>query len=196
MQREHPTHVQRCQKLAMEFFCDVFAQVESRQADFHRLPSQQIKYRAGRVAAIEDQLHAGTAASDIGKPVVRLPSGFVGSARWYQQLYYDAMALPMRYGKPDLFITVTCNPRWPEITAALPPGSKWKHHPEIIARVFIRKLRCIIKEIMRDEIFGTVKAYVYRIEWQVCSRNYCPFLHHFIHHTQARGMPHAHCLSS
>jgi hypothetical protein len=194
MQREHPTHVQRCQKLAMEFFCDVFAQVESRQADFHRLPSQQIKYRAARVAAIEDQLHAGTAASNIGKPVVRLPSGFVGSARWYQQLYYDAMALPMRYGKPDLFITVTCNPRWPEITAALPPGSKWKHHPEIIARVFIRKLRCMIKEIMRDEVFGTVKAYVYRIEWQVRARNYCPILHHLIHHTQARGMPHAHCL--
>jgi hypothetical protein len=194
MHREHATHVQRCQKLAMEFVCDVYAQVESRQADFHRLPSQQIKYRAARVAAVEDQLHSGTAAFEIGKPVVRLPSGFVGSARWYQQLYYDAMALPMRYGKPDLFITVTCNPRWPEITAALPPGSKWHHHPDIIARVFMRKLRRMIKEIMKDEIFGQVKAYVYRIEWQVRACNHHPSCHLFVHNTQARGMPHAHCL--
>ncbi len=167
MHRQRTTHLQRCRKLAMEFYCDLFAQVESRNADFHRLPSQQSKYRAARVAAVEDQLQSGTDAAEIGQSVVRLPSGFVGSARWYQQLYYDAMALPMRFGKPDLFITMTCNPRWIEITSALPPGSSWKDHPEIIARVFMRKFRRFIKDMVRDEIFGAVLAYVYRIEWQV-----------------------------
>jgi len=152
----------------MEFYCDLFAQVESRNADFHRLPAQQIKYRAARVAAVEDQLQAGINAAEIGQSVVRLPSGFVGSARWYQQLYYDAMALPIRFGKPDLFITMTCNPRWIEITSALPLGSHWKDHPEIIARVFMRKFRQFIKEMVQDEIFGVVLGYVYRIEWQVC----------------------------
>ena len=52
----------------------------------------------------------------------------------------------------------------------------------------------MIKEIMKDEIFGHVKAYVYRIEWQVRACNYHPSYHLFDHHTQARGMPHAHCL--
>jgi hypothetical protein len=176
MHRECLTHLQQCEKLTMEFFCDVFAQVESRQADFHRLPQQQSKYRAARVAAVEDQLHTGTLATEIGKPVVRLPSGFVGSARWYQQLYYDAMALPMRFGKPDLFITLTCNPHWPEIAAALPAGAKWKHHIDVVERVFMIKLRQFIQDIVKDEIFGEVKAFVYRIEWQ------------------ARGLPHAHML--
>jgi hypothetical protein len=176
MHRSEVTHLQKCQKLSLEFYCDLFAQVESRNADFHRLPQQQCKYRACRVAAIEDQLSSGVNASEIGKVVVRLPSGFVGSARYYQQLYYDAMALPRRFGKPDLFITLTCNPKWSEITEALPHSSHWSHHPDIVARVFMLKLQAFILDVTNGEIFGSVKAYVYRIEWQ------------------ARGLPHAHML--
>jgi hypothetical protein len=176
MHRAAVTHLQRCQKLALEFYCDLFAQVESRNADFHRLPQQQSKYRAARVMAVEDQLSAGVNAADIGNAVVRLPSGFVGSARYYQQLYYDAMALPRRFGKPDLFITMTCNPKWADLTAALPARSHWSHHPDIVARVFMLKLKEFIRDIMVAEIFGSVNAYVYRVEWQ------------------ARGLPHAHML--
>ena len=171
-----PTHWQKCGRLTAEFYCDMWAQVEARSANFHRSPSQQLKYRAGRVAAIEDQLHAGVPASEIGKNVVRLPSSFVGSARYYQQLYLDAMALPRRFGKPDLFITITCDPKWPEITAAIPAGSNWKDHLDIVERVFMLKLKALIKDIKKSQIFGKCKAYVYRIEWQ------------------ARGLPHAHML--
>jgi hypothetical protein len=176
MHRANVTHIQRCQKLSLEFYCDLFAQVESRNADFHRLPQQQMIYRAARVMAVEDQLSAGVTASEIGTPVVRLPSGFVGSAKYYQQLYYDAMALPRRFGKPDLFITLTCNPKWPEISSALPHGSHWKFHPDIVARVFMLKLKQFLDDIVNGEIFGSVKAYVWRIEWQ------------------ARGLPHCHML--
>jgi hypothetical protein len=170
------THWQRCERLALEFYCDVWAQVESRVAHFHRLPAQQAKYRGARVAAVEDQLSAGISASEIGAPVVRLPSSFVGSARFYQQLYLDAMALPKKFGKPDLFITVTCNPNWPEIRSALPENSHWTHHRDIVERVFMLKLRSLTKDIVKHEIFGSVLAYVYRVEWQ------------------ARGLPHAHML--
>jgi hypothetical protein len=176
MHRGAVTHLQRCQKLTLEFYCDLFAQVESRNADFHRMPQQQSKYRAARVMAVEDQLSAGINASEIGNAVVRLPSGFVGSAKYYQQLYYDAMALPRRFGKPDLFVTLTCNPKWAEITAALPPNSHWKHHPEIVDRVFMMKLKQFIHDITVGELFGEVKAYVWRMEWQ------------------ARGLPHCHML--
>jgi hypothetical protein len=176
MHRERPTHVQKCQKLSMEFYCDLFAQIESRQAEFHRLPQQQNKYRTARVAALEDQLRSGVDASEIGQPVIRLPAGFVGSAKWYQQLYFDAIALPMRFGKPDLFITFTCNPRWTEIQEALPPGADYKHHADIVERVFMIKLKQLIADIVDEEIFGSVLAYVCRVEWQ------------------ARGLPHAHML--
>jgi hypothetical protein len=124
------------------------------------------------VAAFEDQLSAGVSATEIGTAVVRLPSSFVGSARYYQQLYLDAMALPRKFGKPDIFVTFTCNPKWPEIQDALPARSHWKFHPDIVARVFMLKLKEFIHDIVVNEIFGTVRAYVYRIEWQV-SRRMC-----------------------
>jgi len=166
MHRATVTHMQKCERLALEFWCDVWAQVESRNAHFHRSPVQQAKYRSARVAAVEDQLSAGVAASEIGQPVIRLPSSFVGSTRWYQQLYMDAMALPKKFGKPDFFLTMTCNPHWPEIRAAVPAHSHWKHHPDLVARVFMLKLRSLLHDILKSEIFGPVQAYVYRIEWQ------------------------------
>jgi hypothetical protein len=166
MHRDHATHWQRCEKLSMEFYCDIWAQVEARNAQFHRSPAQQEKYRGARVAAIEDQITEGVPAVEIGQPVVRLPSSFVGSARYYQQLYMDAMALPKKFGKPDLFVTFTCNPKWPEIVAALPPNAQWQHHGDIIERVFMLKLKSLLKDIVDDEIFGPVRAFVYRVEWQ------------------------------
>jgi hypothetical protein len=36
-----------------------------------------------------------------------------------QQQYQDSMAVVRKRGKPDFFITFTCNPRWPEITENL-----------------------------------------------------------------------------
>ncbi len=83
------------------------------------------------------------------------------------QLYLDAMALPMRYHKPDLFITVTCNPKWPEISAAIPLGSHWRHHQDICARVFALKFQSMLSDLVDQELFGKVQAVVYRIEWQV-----------------------------
>lgn len=93
-----------------------------------------------------------------------------------QRRYLDAVAMPRRFGKPDLFITMTANPKWPEITSAIPDGSHWVHHQDIVARVFYLKLMAMIDIIVKKQLFGEVLAYVFRIEWQ------------------ARGMPHAHCL--
>jgi hypothetical protein len=37
---------------------------------------------------------------------------------------------------PDLFITFTCNPKWPEITAELLPGQASNNRHDIVARLF------------------------------------------------------------
>ena len=34
----------------------------------------------------------------------------------------DAMIYVRTYGRPDLFVTFTCNPSWPEITDNIFPG--------------------------------------------------------------------------
>jgi hypothetical protein len=56
--------------------------------------------------------------NNVGKSVI-LPSNFVGGHRHMNQLYQDAMSVVRELGKPDLFITFTCNPAWPEIAAEL-----------------------------------------------------------------------------
>jgi hypothetical protein len=50
-----------------------------------------------------------------------LPSSFSGNPRTMQQNYQDAMSIVRKNGKPDLFITMTCNPEWPEIKENLKP---------------------------------------------------------------------------
>lgn len=84
MHRHRPSHVQRCERLALEFYCDAFAQVESRNLAFHLQASQQAKYQAASARAIMDQICADN-AREIGVPVV-LPSSFPNSPRYYHNL--------------------------------------------------------------------------------------------------------------
>ncbi|SDA02465.1 BZ3501_MvSof-1269-A2-R1_Chr12-3g03609 [Microbotryum saponariae] len=65
---------------------------------------------------------------------------FENNSRGITQRYQDAMACVVKYGKPSLFITVTCNPKWPEIKAALGPNDEARSRPDLIARVFEAKL--------------------------------------------------------
>ncbi|GKA51259.1 putative reverse transcriptase domain-containing protein, partial [Tanacetum coccineum] len=60
-----------------------------------------------------------------------------GSPRYMLQNYLDAMAMCKFYGYPDLFITFTCNPKWPEITRFLKKkGLKSDDRPDVTSRVY------------------------------------------------------------
>lgn len=66
-----------------------------------------------------------------GKRII-LPSSFSGGARYMIHNYLDAMAICMSPGYPNLFITVTCNPKWPEIVRNLDSrGLKPRDRPRI-----------------------------------------------------------------
>jgi len=69
-------------------------------------------------------------------------------------LYLDAIAMVSVFGKPDLFITVTCNPKWTEITSNLLPQQMAHQRPDIVSRVFNQKLLAIIEEISVKNVFG------------------------------------------
>ena len=84
MHRYRPSHIQRCERLALEFYCDAFAQVESRNLAFHKLATQQAKYQAASARAIMDQISVDN-AREIGTPVI-LPASFPNSPRYYQNL--------------------------------------------------------------------------------------------------------------
>ncbi|KAI9115909.1 hypothetical protein K1719_012839 [Acacia pycnantha] len=81
------------------------------------------------------------------------------------------------HGYPNIFITFTCNPVWPEITRHCDQdGLKPCNKPELLSRIFHIKLRKLMQTLKDDKIFGSVKAEVYTIEFQ------------------KRGLPHAHII--
>jgi hypothetical protein len=45
----------------------------------------------------------------VGKRTMLSPS-FIGGPRDMRRRYMDAMALVRKFGKPDIFLTMTCNP--------------------------------------------------------------------------------------
>ncbi|RKP15798.1 hypothetical protein ROZALSC1DRAFT_1977, partial [Rozella allomycis CSF55] len=82
----------------------------------------------------------------VGRRIV-LPSSFTAGPRAMLQLYQDSMAIVREFGKPDLFITVTCNPSWPEIKDNLMLNQTEQDRPDIVARVFNQNLKLIIQII-------------------------------------------------
>nr|XP_043631589.1 uncharacterized protein LOC122603041 [Erigeron canadensis] len=118
-----------------------------------------------------------TQAAVVGKRIV-LQATFTGSPRYMVQYYQDAMALCRTFGNPDLFITFTANPKWPEVDAmiSLIKGQQSYDRSETVTRVFKMKLDLLMEDIMRKNIFGQCQAGVYTIEFQ------------------KRGLPHAHIL--
>ncbi|GBM44049.1 hypothetical protein AVEN_223172-1 [Araneus ventricosus] len=49
-----------------------------------------------------------------------------------QQNYQDAMAMVRKFGKPDLFLTFTCNPSWSEILNSMEGVQRPEDRPDII----------------------------------------------------------------
>ncbi len=81
------------------------------------------------------------------------------------KLYQDEMAIVWVFEKPDLFITITCNSKWPKIQNALFLGQTAQDHPELISHVFNMKLKIIFNDILKENIFEKVLAYLYTIEF-------------------------------
>jgi hypothetical protein len=70
------------------------------------------------------------------------------------------------FGKPDLFITITCNPNWREIKKNLLPNQQASDRPDLIARVFHLKKEHLMHLIVKQDFFGKVNAHVHVIEFQ------------------------------
>lgn len=93
-----------------------------------------------------------------------------------QQRFQDSLAIARYYKKVDIFLTMTCNPQWPEITRELRPHETPYDRPDLVARVFQMKKKALLKDILQDGVLGKAVAHVYTIEFQ------------------KRGLPHMHLL--
>ncbi|KAL3848720.1 hypothetical protein ACJIZ3_010602 [Penstemon smallii] len=153
----------------------MYIKVETSRLDYYKSEQFQQELRVESLQGITDSLHVDgqTDPSQIGQKVI-LPSSFIGGPRDMRKRYVNAMALVERFGKPDLFLTMTCNPNWKEIRKHLLPSQLPHDRPDLIARVFKAKLEEFKDDIVRKKIFGEVAAYIYVVEYQ------------------KRGLPHAH----
>ena len=64
-----------------------------------------------------------------------------------QQNYQDAMVIVATHSQPELFITMTCNLKWREITENLLQGQRTSDLPDIVARVFYMKLSELLDDL-------------------------------------------------
>ncbi|CAN6555560.1 unnamed protein product [Malus baccata var. baccata] len=90
------------------------------------------------------------------------------------QRYQVAMTLVERFGKPNLFITMTCNPSWEEIKSELLTGQTPQDRPDLLTRVFRAKLEQLKQDIIEKRVLGSVVAYAYVIEFQ---KRGLPYVH-------------------
>src|SRR5436190_1424376 len=123
-------------RLFQQWIVDMYTVMEQTRLNYLRFNQKQI--RAELYNGLQDAMYSGDSTTNVGQRII-LPSSFTGGPRQMHKLYQDGMAIVRVFGKPDLFITVTCNPNWPEIKEALLPGQTAQDRPELISRVFNMK---------------------------------------------------------
>ena len=173
----------RARRLFQEYICIAFTTIQSQKLKFHRNNQAALRadtYKNVRevlegVVPMSDRIHSDDHKMKLGKRIV-LPKTFIGSPRWYNSEFQDAMAICREYHKPDFFITMTCNQNWEEIKRELRKGESAQDRPDIVARVFKQKKDQLIKDINANKMFGKVPACLWVIEFQ------------------KRGLPHVHIL--
>ncbi|XP_073120000.1 uncharacterized protein [Henckelia pumila] len=162
-------------RLFQQFVVDAYTMIESARLTYIKMHQKQLRCEIYK-GLHEALLRGETDASRQGKRII-LPSSFTGGARYMIQNYQDAMSICKWAGYPDLFITFTCNPKWPEIVRFVEAkGLKTEDRPDIVSRIFKAKLDGLIKDLRKNSIFGDVQAVIYTVEFQ------------------KRGLPHAHIL--
>lgn len=148
-------------RLCSEYLCDMYSRIEEERLGY---------IRRGRLS----RAHQIDPSADESSIDIELPASFLGSRRWASEETADSLALGREYGKPSYFITMTCNPEWPEITSRLKPGQSPSDVPVIVARAFKIRLQRLLKLLRKK--FGHLIYMIKVIEFQ------------------KRGWPHAHII--
>lgn len=152
---------------------DMYVKIESERLQYLRYNKK--KLRAEEYIHLRDAIANNTDTADIGNSII-LPSSYIRSPRHMQEYIQDAMTYVCEYGRPYLFITFTCNPKWKEISSLLLQGQNSVHCHDITARLFKQKLKSLMNYITKLHVFGITRCWMYSVEWQ------------------KRGLPHAHIL--
>ncbi|GFS51286.1 helitron_like_N domain-containing protein [Trichonephila clavipes] len=141
----------------------MYVKVESGRLRFIAL--NQTKLRVENYIHLQDVIRndADLNPNNLGQMII-LPSSFVNSARYLQEYTQDAFKYVRNHGRLGLFITMTCNPAWSEITREPIPGQNSTNRHDLTARVFKIKVQKLVALLINGKIFGDMKFFMYSIE--------------------------------
>jgi Helitron helicase-like domain at N-terminus len=92
-------------RLTCEYVMDIYSRTEDDRLNYLRMA------RTIQSSGFENRPHQPTADLIRNK----IPASFMGSRAWASNQVADALALARNLGNPTFFITMTSNPKWPEI---------------------------------------------------------------------------------
>ncbi|KAI5407181.1 hypothetical protein KIW84_053433 [Lathyrus oleraceus] len=161
-------------RLLQQYVVDNYVKIETGRLRWIRRNQNDI--RSEVYQGLQDELHDGENNANNVRQRTILPSSFIGSKRDMTQRYQDGMAIVLNNGKPDIFLTMTCNPSWIEITSELGLHQTPQEHPDLLTRIFQSKFEQLKDDVINKGVLGRVKSYMYVTEFQ------------------KRGLPHVHML--
>lgn len=171
----HEERFQQWGRLTCEYLVDMFSRIEDERLEYIRNGKQHQAQNLFQddedSGAIEDEQDRELEQLFLGT----LPSSFLGSRAWISENVANALAICRDLGKPSLFVTMTTNPKWPEIVQQLLPGQTAADRPTIVCRAFKARLDKLL-QFFKSSYFGGVVYIISVIEFQ------------------KRGLPHAHLL--
>ncbi len=164
------SYMHACGRLLNEWLINMYCRMEDER--FSVVRSDQYRRIAMRRDLCEVVANEAQATPASTKKYY-LPASVPGSPRHLRRLRADALEMARRLGVPTFFVTLTCNPYWPEILRHLLPGQTAADRPDVVVRVFHAKLE-VAMEYLKSKFCGKLKYYIKVIEYQ------------------RRGLPHAH----
>jgi hypothetical protein len=108
-------------RLFQQYVVDAWASIEQSRLNWIKNNQQQLRADCYR-GLTDNVLNDGVVdLAQTGRSII-LPSSHTGSPRYMHQLLQDSLAICRACKKPDLFLTMTANGSWPEITENLLQG--------------------------------------------------------------------------
>ena len=157
-ERENECHtLLHSKRLFQKFLVDSYTTIESNRLRYLRMNQKCL--RSDSFDSIKQAEYDGKIDMHDQGSHFLLPASFTGGPRYMKNMYLDAMAICKHFGFPDLFITFTCNPKWPEITRYLEPRKLTADdRPEIVCRLFKCKLDSLMADLTDKELLGKTMA--------------------------------------
>ena len=165
-------------RIGQYYAMDFYSRVLDARIDCIRHLSKTImmgQVRAKSSAALaqekEDWMAAGFGNPDsIEKKETYVPDSTHGSPRHMAALAKNALVLVSEWGCPHIFLTLTCNPDWPEITSQLLVSQSAFDRPDVVRPVFKARLDQFKHNIRHGKYFeGRDIAYMLHVvEYQFC----------------------------